>query len=284
METRTSKAQDALRSSKLLSQSAAELCCQYIKMNKIFLSLILCLIIAPAAFGMETPTNMNNSHNSNIFTIVAFGDSTTAPRGKIKVYAQIIQDCLLSKTKAVRVINAGVGGNTTAMGRARFEKDVLSRSPDLVIIGFGINDSAVDVWKKPPSDKPRLPRSEYEENLRYFVRALKGKNARVILMTPNPLRWTAVLKQTYGKPPYNPDDPDGFNLLLRGYAESVRKIAREENVPLVDVFAAFGAHATRAGASVDELLLDGMHPNDRGHRIVADLLLEAIPRACPELH
>jgi lysophospholipase L1-like esterase len=252
-------------------------------MNNIFLSLIFFLIIVPVCFGAETSTNTNVSDSSSFFTIVAFGDSTTAPRGKLMVYARILQDSLRSKTKSIRVINSGVGGNTTAMGRARFEKDVLAKSPDLVIIGFGINDSAVDVWKTPPETKPRVAQDEYENNLRYFVQTLKNKKSQVILMTPNALRWTPVLKQTYGKPPYNPDDPDGFNLYLRNYAESARKIARDAGIGLVDAYAAFSAYGIQPGCAIDDLLPDGMHPNDRGHRIVADLLIKAVIAANPDI-
>lgn len=86
-------------------------------------------------------------------------------------------------------------------------------------------------------------------------------------MTPNPLRWTAKLKEMYGRPPYKPDDPDGFNVLLDGYADIARKVARETGAALVDAREAFVAHGRKAGESVDALLLDGMHPNDRGHRL-----------------
>ncbi len=141
-------------------------------------------------------------------TLVAFGDSTTALRGSLTVYATILQEEL----RGVRVINAGISGNTTEMARARFDKDVLAHKPAIAIIQFGINDSAVDVWKKPPATQPRVAPERYEANLRHFVETLKSRDARVILMTPNPLRWTPKLKQMYGKPPYKPDDPDGFNI------------------------------------------------------------------------
>ncbi|MEW6358052.1 MAG: GDSL-type esterase/lipase family protein [Planctomycetota bacterium] len=205
--------------------------------------------------------------------IVAFGDSTTALRETVKeVYAQRVQKELNSRGIAVDVINAGVGGNTTAAGRSRFEKDVVSRQPDLVIIQFGINDSAVDVWRKPPASGSRVPVDRYEENLRYFIHVLRSRRAKVILMTPNPLRWTEKLKAMYGKPPYDPDDPNGFNIPLVPYVEVVRKVAREERIPLIDVFAEFG----KQGQAVDDLLLDGMHPNDKGHALVADLLARKI--------
>ena len=203
-------------------------------------------------------------------TIVAFGDSTTALRGSLTVYATILQEEL----RGVRVINAGVGGHTTEMARARFEKDVLAHKPAIAIIQFGINDAAVDVWKKPPATKPRVTAERYEANLRHFTETLKLAGARVILMTPNPVRWTPKLKEMYGKPPYKPNDPDGFNILLDGYADIVRKVARETGAALVDAREAFAAQGRKPGESVDGLLLDGMHPNDRGQRLVAGLLMD----------
>lgn len=210
------------------------------------------------------------------FTIVTFGDSTTATRGPLDVYSKILAKELPQQGFPVKVINAGIGGNNTDQAKARFEKDVLQHQPDLVVIQFGINDSAIDVWKKPPGTKPRVSNKKYETNLRSMIRTLKEKNVSVILMTPNSMRWNAKTKKLYSKPPYDPNDPDGFNVTLKEFAPTVRTIAREEKVPLVDVYAAFENYAKQPGQSADDLLLDGMHPNTAGQKIVADLLIPHI--------
>jgi len=176
----------------------------------------------------------------------------------------------------VRVVNAGVGGNTTEMARRRFEADVLSHQPRIAIVQFGINDAAVDVWKTPPATQPRVSLDRYEANLRHFVQTLKSRGALVVLMTPNPLRWTPKLKEMYGRPPYQPDELDGFNGLLMRYCEAVRRVARDERVDLIDVQRAFLLRAQQPGLSADALLSDGMHPNDQGQRLVADLLRDRI--------
>ena len=136
-------------------------------------------------------------------TIVAFGDSTTAVRGSTKVYASVLQEEL----RNVRVLNAGVSGNTTEVGRKRFEEDVLKHQPQIAIIQFGINDAAVDVWKTPQATEPRVSLERYEANLRHFVQTLKSKNTRVVLMTSNPLRWTPKLKGTEGRLRHHLDRP-----------------------------------------------------------------------------
>jgi lysophospholipase L1-like esterase len=46
----------------------------------------------------------------------------------------------------------------------------------------------------------------------------------------------------------------------------------------VDVYAAFQEHGSRAGQSMDDLLLDGMHPNNAGHALVTERLCVTIDR------
>lgn len=205
-------------------------------------------------------------------TIVAFGDSTTAPRGKLKVYADSLSQELPKRGLPVHIINAGIGGNNTNHARARFDKDVLNHNPDIVVIQFGINDAAVDVWKKIPATEPRVSLKEFESNLRHFIRVLKKQDVDAVLMTPNPLRWTLKMREMYGKPPYLVDEEDGFNTKLKAYAEAVRKIAQSEKVPLVDVYQTYETFGKQEGKSVSDLLSDGIHPNERGHALVTDQL------------
>ena len=95
-------------------------------------------------------------------------------------------------------------------------------------------------------------------------------------MTPNSLRWAPKTLELYGKAPFHPNDPDGFNVLLASYADRVRKIATARAIPLVDVYAAYQAYGTNNEQSIDDLLSDGMHPNAKGHQLVADLLIKAL--------
>ena len=223
-----------------------------------------------------TSMSASEKESTEPFTIVTFGDSTTAKRGQLVVYSMILQKDLPQQGLPVKVINAGIGGNTTQNAIARFEKDVLQEKPDLVVIQFGINDSTVDVWKDPPTKSSRVSKAQYEANLRSLIKQLKEKQIAVILMTPNSLRWTPRIKKQYGKPPYDANHSDGFNLFLKSYAESVRQIAKENSVPLVDIYAAFETYAKQEGQSAHDLLLDGIHPNTKGQRMVADLLMPQI--------
>ena len=209
-------------------------------------------------------------------TIVAFGDSITAPRGKLVVYPDILRKELPSKGIFVKVINAGVGGNTTKNGRDRLSEDVLQHDPDIAIILFGSNDARVEVFRNPPATEPMVTLAQYRANLTHFIQSLRRKATKVIMMTSPPLRWSPKLKKLYGKPPYNPDDPDGLDILAVNYAETAREISRQQQVTLVDIRAAFEAFGRQDGCTIDDLLLDGIHPNTQGQRMIADLLIPSI--------
>jgi sialidase-1 len=209
--------------------------------------------------------------------IVMFGDSTTAPRGSLKVYATRVETMLQSIGSSLGVHNAGIGGNTTRDALKRLQTDVLKYQPRIVVMQFGINDSAVDLWRNPPATEPRVPLAEYLSNLRRMIAAAQEAKAQVILMTTNLLRWTPKLKEVYGKPPYNPAAEDGFDsATLAGYNDALRKLAAELKVTLVDVRAAYPEFAAKHQTTIEGMLLDGMHPNDLGQQLVAELLVPAI--------
>lgn len=204
--------------------------------------------------------------------IVAFGDSTTADRPQLSVYAELLPPRLATELGVkVTMINAGVPGNTTEDARRRLSADVLAKQPDLVIIQFGINDSAMDVWKTPPETRTRVSKESYRKNLEYFVTEIRRRHGRVMFMTPNPKQWSEKTRRRYGKPPYRVDDPDGYNVNLRPFAQEMRLVAGELEVPLLDVMAAYDDHL-RANPGKN-LLSDGIHPNQAGQQLVTDLLL-----------
>lgn len=237
--------------------------------NRVLLMAALVLVCASGAWA------------DGALRITLFGDSTSAPRkvsGRdLTIYGSLLETHFREKGVPVQVINASVGGATTEDARSRLN-GVLRNQPDIVVIQFGINDAAVDVWKEPPADAPRVSLKSYRDNLRHIVQKSREMGAIPILMTPNRVYWTARLKQRYGKPPYDPNRWDGFDIILADYAQVVRELAKELNVQLVDIHAEY----TRQGQAGATLLLDGMHPNDQGHALVLAKLvpvLEKLPLA-----
>ena len=214
------------------------------------------------------------------FTIVAFGDSTTAARPGVEVYATQLER-RFPPSSGVRILNKGFPGDSTALARKRFVADVLEAKPNLVIIQFGIDDAAIDVWKTPPAQAPRVSLADFEANLRYFIDAVRQAGGRVILMTPNPLRWTPKLVQLYGRPPYHPEDEQGLTRPLEAYVQVVRRLAAELQLPLVDVYALYAGWEKSHGQSYAQLLNDGMHPRTAGQVLVTEALAPVVSAALP---
>ncbi|MCP2620376.1 exo-alpha-sialidase, partial [Candidatus Aminicenantes bacterium AC-334-K16] len=106
----------------------------------------------------------------------------------------------------------------------------------------------------------------------YFIETLLNRQIYVLLMTPNPMRWTHHLKRIFNQAPYNRRFPRGINVLLRNYAWAVRNLSREFSLPLVDVFRLLETREINGEGEVNSLLSDGIHPNDLGHELIATWL------------
>jgi len=243
---------------------------------------VAALALMAAVVTGVSPAGPSPAHKT--LRIVALGDSTTAtaldwaPPIK-EVYADCLPRSLAAHGISATVVNAGIGDTTTRDALARLDRDVRHHHPNLVVIQFGINDSWIDVDQG--STAPRLTRTEYRDNLRKIIGILKSDGARVVLMTPNPMRWAdPYYIKAFGEHPGLLDTraPRGIDRLLDLYAADVRDVAQQEQLPLVDVFAAFEDYGKLPGQSIDELLLagDGIHPNQAGQHLVCKLLTERI--------
>ena len=100
-------------------------------------------------------------------TIICFGDSLTYGTGAVPGMDYPSQ---LSKMISKPVINAGAPGDTTASALTRLQRDVLSRSPDMVLITLGGNDL-----------KNGVAKDVAFKNLKRIVKSIQGQGARVII-------------------------------------------------------------------------------------------------------
>jgi lysophospholipase L1-like esterase len=216
--------------------------------------------------------------------IVTLGDSTTAsyqdwaPEIR-RVYSDCLPGALAASGIAAVVVNAGIGDTTTRQAVDRLDHDVRRHHPDLVVVQFGINDSWIDVDLG--KTLPRLSRAQFRANLRTIIRRLGRDGARIVLMTPNPMRWgDPFYVKAFTEHPGLLDVTAvrGIDKLLDVYAQDVREVAKGESVALVDIFEAFEHYGAVPGQSIDDLLLasDRIHPNQAGQDLVCMLLAARI--------
>jgi acyl-CoA thioesterase-1 len=166
--------------------------------------------------------------------VVFLGDSLTAGYGvdAEQAFPARVAEMLAGEGRPVRVVNAGVSGDTSAGGLARLDW-LLRQKPAVLVVGLGANDG---LRGQPPEST--------EANLVEIVRRARGSGARVLLLGMK-------IPPSYGP------------LYVRGFEGLYPRVAEATDVPLMP-FLLDGV------AAIPELnLADGIHPNAEGHRVIA---------------
>jgi acyl-CoA thioesterase-1 len=180
--------------------------------------------------------------------VVFLGDSLTAGLGlpADQAYPALVERRLEEQDRPVRVLNAGVSGDTTAGGLARLGW-LLKQQPDVMVVGLGANDGLRG-----------LELAETERNLREIVRRSQEAGARVLLLGMKI------------PPNYGPDYAGRFEALYSRLAEDL-------DVPLVPFL-------LEGVGGVPELNLeDGVHPNARGQERVAETVVPRLSGVLEDL-
>ena len=172
--------------------------------------------------------------------IIAFGDSLTAGFGLKpgQAFPDVLQMALRSRGHNVEVINAGVSGDTTAAGLARFDW-AIGEDADAVIVELGANDM---LRGQPPA--------ETRANLDKILSRLDARGLPVLLAGMQAsLNWGADYRDRF-----NPIFPD---------------LANKHGAILYPFFL--------DGIATDPKfnLADGLHPNPKG---VATIVGRILPK------
>lgn len=203
--------------------------------------------------------------------IVCIGDSITdferaRPVGEGlfgaigKSYVGIVDGLLRATdpTLHLRMINMGIGGNTSRDLAARWQTDVLDLAPDYVTVLIGIND----VWRQfdsPEMVEDHVSPEEYRQTLSRLVTETLPVVKGIVLMTPYMME---------------PNRQDPMRARMDEYGTIVEEIATENHLPCIDLQAAFDEYFQEYHpASIN---WDRIHPNVAGHCIIARALLNGI--------
>ena len=205
------------------------------KTSKLCISL---LILVASALAVATPIRAGEP------PLVAFlGDSLAAGYGLAarEAFPAVIERTLAERGTPIRLLNAGVSGDTTAGGLARLPW-ILGQKPDVIVVELGGNDGLRG-----------QPVASIEKNLRAIVEKSRAAGARVVLLA-------IAVPPSYGAK------------YARSFGEVYRRIASDLSVPLVDGFLAGVGGVTALN------LPDGIHPTAAGHERLAENVMPAIER------
>ncbi len=176
-------------------------------------------------------------------TILFFGDSITAGYGLSAedAYPAHVEAALVKKGIEVKVVNAGLSGETSAGGLRRI--DWILRQPiDIFVLEVGANDGLRG-----------LPLDQTRSNLQAIIDKVKAKNPDVknvlagMMVPPNlGKEYTTEFKNIYPS------------------------LAKTNNAVLIP----FLLEGVAGDGNLN--IADGIHPNVEGHKIVANTVLKRI--------
>lgn len=134
---------------------------------------------------------------------------------------------------AFSFVNGGIGGTTSHYGGARAWKDVLCYRPDIVTVDFSVNDDANEFFEE-----------TYEGTIR---RLLAAPSAPAVVVLNNVFYDTGKNAQDYHN-----------------------RIADHYGIPHVSIKDTVYPDVESGKIVRADITPDNLHPNDKGHRLVAD--------------
>ena len=206
---------------------------------------------------MQIPSRKNAYRLSNTYSkiksgerlnVVYYGGSVTSGTGasddEKTSYRALTTAYLKGLSSGVTETNLCIGGTGTYLAAARFEHDVISANPDLLIIEFAIND----VYSGIKTEQSKA-------NLEYMINRLFDSNPYADIII------ALVTNKSY------------YGFQYDSYKAHV-EVANHYNIPVVDLG---GEMYNRLKGWYDGFQnTDSVHPNDTGHKLYADIMIDAL--------
>jgi lysophospholipase L1-like esterase len=192
-------------------------------------------------------------------TVVGLGDSIT---DDLQSWVEILRHLLeLHRPQdGIKVVNAGISGDTTALIISRCVGIILQR-PDWIICMIGTNDARTHGQSPTKTYVSLEETSKNLAELRHL--ATTQTTARLAWITPPPVieayaaqHWACI---------------DGQIGLSNRNTGAVAEVMRQLPDPVVDLQVVFGNPA-----NPDWLLSEGIHPSLAGHKVIVTALIEQL--------
>ncbi len=216
---------------------------------KLYLFIIGLIALSGVAWFFFFPTNnkgdiTQTANKVSTYTIIAFGDSLTAGYGLPlhESYPYQLEEKLKAKGLNIKVINAGISGETTKGNneRASFIKD---QNPDMVILGIGGNDAL-----------RALPVKEMKMNIESTINILQSAESKpkiLLLQMQSPLNAGLAYK--------------------REFDAVYKDLAKKYDIPLVPFL------TVSVFLNPDLMLSDRIHPNKAGYaKLIDDSIFDIV--------
>ncbi len=200
------------------------------------------------------------------------GDSITEGWGTSDYFYRY-DNVLMRRAELEKIYNYGIGGTCFAYHSGSRPSDdpkfdlyfcgralVMDPDTDLIVVFGGTNDYG---HGKDPfgegEDESHI--DTFTGAVNYVMKAVRGVYPGVpcVFMTPMK-RFCGGLKNTAGR-------------TLEDYADYIVKAGKKNNIPVLDLYHELGIDPD-IKEDFEKYTIDGLHPNDAGHAVVAEKLYE----------
>ena len=199
--------------------------------------------------------------------VLFIGDSITDPKFNLRmmkdikgrnIYALQLKKRIKKYSKDIKVDIKGIASNRTYHLYDRLTKDCINLKPDVIIMLIGVNDA----WENyVPQDYPPLLRP-MEPHIREVYRRIRMElpNTQVLYIMP------FMIDTVKEKLP--------FHEKLDEFREILKNIALENGAAVLDMQEVF--YDAQKTTEPKSLAVDGIHPTNLGHKVMADAVMERI--------
>ena len=198
--------------------------------------------------------------------ILIFGDSIAygawdteggwVERLKRILHAEVVQS---NGTIERQVFNLGVGGDTSADILKRMSAEIEARRstkwPFVFIFTFGTNDERFS------EGVPEISAEEFAANIEKIIAIAKQYTEKILFVGEPPLSKQLI---TFSGREYSDERINEYEQITHG-------IVANANIPFVPIRPAFEAAGPETLFSHD-----GLHPNDKGHQLIAETVQSAL--------
>jgi len=222
--------------------------------------------------------------------ICLFGDSISKGvivdeiRDRYAMTKNCFANILSTGESALDLSNFSMLGCTIMKGRSMIDRHIKDvQNCEVIVLEYGGNDSDHN-WKE-ISENPtgeHLPKTPIDEFVRFYrgiIDELNGMGKKIVMLNLPPIDehkyfdWVSrgldrdvILKWLGGSDEFIYRWHENYNV-------KVCNIASEYKIPIIDIRSAF----LERRDFTDLLCNDGIHPNEKGHEIIAEVIARAIP-------
>ena len=216
-----------------------------IKLNGILLPQILC-------------TNFWNGKTWNVL-----GDSITFGAKTTLTYHAYLKE----KLNIATVNNYGIAGNTIAVNSnstgdgmcVRYEN--MNNNADIISVAGGVNDHGLNT---PLGDISSIDNKTFYGALKILCEGLLTKYPLKTIFFITPMHYTDF---------FSGDTTNSLKLPLTDYVDAIIKVCRMYSIPVLDNYSNIGIYPKNS-IQKSTYTADGLHPNEEGHKKMANEILK----------